>query len=190
MSSDSFSARRAKSLDCQVYNQNPCEPLPGRPLNKWGKGFRPTEFHTRLYYENGLQIYRPGDGLTVAQQRDFLAPEFFDSGCLQEKCASAANCPNPGKNTTESLQEKRLFNKVFASTDPFTVNGTPATCAGVKGASANSYVGWATTVPAAQNSSHDDTRKNSTEGQKDVALSPSSLLWYQLAQEKVLECSK
>ncbi len=147
-------------------------------MNKWGKGFHRTSLYnnTRTYYENGLQIYRPEDGLTVAQRRDFLSPEFFDAGCLQEKCSvtSAHNSCSAAVSgdaaVKESPQETKLFAKAFASFDPFTVNGIPMTCAGVKGASQNSYVGWAT------------VNDGNTKG--DGATGASSLLWYQEAKEK------
>ncbi len=130
-----------EEMNCRVDKPNDCKVL---GMNKWGRGFHVDKKPNGIkYYQNGLQIYRPEDGLTVYQRREFLTPEFFDGGCFEPYCGQKRLCPN-GKLAGETPQEKDMFGYFFQSTDPFIGNSGPINCAGIKGYTANSFLGWDT----------------------------------------------
>ena len=132
-------------LDCRVDKPNDCKVL---GMNKWGRGFQThIKYKDIRSYQNGMQIYRPEDGLRVAQRRDFLSPEFFDSGCDIPFCARKSLCPN-GKLSAPTPQENQMFDQMFSSSDFAFRNGGPPQCVGIKGVTANSFLGWA--IPEGQ----------------------------------------
>ena len=125
--------------NCRVDKPNDCQVL---GMNKWGRGFGVHKKYKDIkYYQNGMQIYRPEDGLTIYQRRDFLTPEYYDSGCMEPFCPQKRVCPD-GKLAGETPQETNMFDYFFASTDPFILNGGPINCVGIKDSTANAYLGW------------------------------------------------
>jgi hypothetical protein len=132
-------------LDCRVAKPNSCQSL---GANKWGRGFHvENKYKDIRSYHNGLQIYRPEDGLTIYQRKDYLTPEYFDGGCFEWTCPQKRLCPH-GALAGPTLPETKMYDHLFASTDPYVLNGGPPQCAGIKGDSANSYLGW--TIPPDQ----------------------------------------
>lgn len=128
-------------LDCRVDKPNQCQVL---GLNKWGRGFEThKKYNDIISYQNGMQIYRPDDGLRVPQRREFLSAEYFDGGCFDWNCPQKKLCPE-GKLSGPTPQEQKMFNYFFSSQDPYQLNGGPPQCVGIKGDTANSYLGWAT----------------------------------------------
>lgn len=125
--------------DCRVDKPNQCTKL---SLNKWGRGFH-TDYKYKdiRYHHNGLQIYRPEDGLTIYQRREFLTPEFYDQGCWEYHCPRKSLCP-AGTLSGPTPQEKIMYDRMFQSRDPYELNGGPPQCAGIKNGNENSYLGW------------------------------------------------
>lgn len=133
-------------LNCRVDKPNNCEVL---GMNKWGRGFGVHKKYKDIkYFQNGMQIYRPEDGLAIYQRREFLTPEYFDSGCFEPYCPQKRLCPD-GKLAGSTPQETDMFNYFFQSDDPYYGNNGPLNCVGIKDSTANAYAGWR--IPEGQN---------------------------------------
>ena len=133
-------------INCRVNRPNQCTPV---SLNRWDKGgSQSTKYKDIRFYNHGMQIYRPEDGLRVPQRRSFLSPEYFDSGCLRPYCQQKANCP-AGTFSGPTQREEKMFDYYFESRDPYEGNNGPMNCVGIKGDSINSFAGWA--VPPGEN---------------------------------------
>ncbi len=131
--------------NCRVNRPHTCQ-LMG--FNRWGKDFgSTTRYKDVTSYQNGMTIYRPNDGLRVPQQQAYLTPEYFDGGCYQIYCPRKEVCPE-GTLSGPTKSETKMFDYQFASRDPYLMDGGPLSCAGVKGASANSFLGWTVIPPS------------------------------------------
>lgn len=99
----------------------------------------------------GVTYYRPGvvvrefnhNDLRLPQKREFLGPEFYNSGCGTLYGNSRFN-QGPNSATTETSATMSMYNYMFGSEPYFQGNSANCYDAGVKCSGPNSALGWMT----------------------------------------------
>jgi hypothetical protein len=135
--------------DCQVdmgrigmmgFNGAECAIDPGK-IGDLGSSKIITPYGV-TYYRPGISIreFNHGD-LRLPQKREFLGPEFFNSGCATLYGNSRFN-QGPNSATTDSKSTTAMYDFVFSSSPYFEGNHASCYDAGVKCAGPNSALGW------------------------------------------------
>jgi hypothetical protein len=94
------------------------------------------------YYQPGVTIREFNhEGLRLPQKREFLGPEFFNSGCTT---LYGNNRFTTGPNTadTDSKDTMAMFDYTFATRPYFEGNNVTCSTVGAKCAGPNSPLGW------------------------------------------------
>ena len=104
---------------------------------------------SKLTTPYGVTYYRPGvtvrefnhAELRLPQKREFLGPEFFNTGCATLYGNSRFN-QGPNSATTDSAASLAMYDYVFSPRPYFEGNNASCYNAGVKCMSPNSALGW------------------------------------------------
>lgn len=92
------------------------------------------------YVMNGMTVLRYNEGLTLAQSRGYLFPQYFNTGCSTLYCKDGTMCPNstPVKSNPTTTS---MLDYLFENHSDFTGNSAPpGDCS--KGTSYSSTRGW------------------------------------------------
>ena len=94
------------------------------------------------YYRPGVTIREFNHGeLRLPQKREFLGPEFYNSGCATLYGNSRFN-KGPNSANTDSNATMAMYDYVFSSSPYFEGNSASCYDAGVKCTGPNSALGW------------------------------------------------
>ena len=94
------------------------------------------------YYRPGVTVREfNGPDLRLPQKREFLGPEFYNSGCAT-LYGSGRFESGPNSATSDPASTENMFNYVFAPQPYFQGNNVPCYSAGVKCDGPNSALGW------------------------------------------------
>jgi hypothetical protein len=97
-------------------------------------GFATTIAPNGVIYQAGGEIIQQtaGKPLTLYQQRPFLFPRVYNSGCVGPYCTNRSICPCSVPDVT-CAPTNALFDNVFRSDDPFTTGAIPLACVPYRG---------------------------------------------------------
>ena len=122
-------------------------------LNSSIKGSQTYTTPTGVVYRNfGMTVQDYNRGLRLPQQRTFVGPEYFNSGCTSLYCKDAQMCPS----SVEAQSCERttdMLDYLFERQSDFTGNNAPPPCFGGKCVDYGSTLGWqlsSSTDPASQ----------------------------------------
>jgi hypothetical protein len=128
---------------CRVNTNVKCTSVQGH-LNQWDLiNSDIPQYSDYKAINHGVIDYKPFAGLRTPQRRDFLEPQYYNSGCTSPFCLTGFDCPS-GETTGISPSEKILFDNMFTSWDLDIGNKGSRSCVGIKRGTANSYEGWQT----------------------------------------------
>ena len=114
------------------------------------RGARTTVHGSQVYTNPSGVVYRTGGmivqdsnrGLRLPQQRSFLSPEYYNSGCTSLYCKDAQMCPGSvSAQTCDRTSDMMSF--LFETQSDHTGNNAPPSCfGGGKCSGYDSTLGW------------------------------------------------
>ena len=117
-----------------------CSIVPGK-IGDLGSKMYTTPYNV-VYYRPGVTVREFNHaGLRLPQKREFLGPEFFNSGCATLYGNNRFN-QGPNTATSDSMGTQAMFDYNFATQPYYQGNNFDCYNAGAKCVSPNSALGW------------------------------------------------